>query len=94
MPPAPGGPVATVAVVPQSISWWRPRRLGAVYIALRAWPYLGFDRWRPRLVGGSRTRVPMAVVAALSAVHRLVEPRSERGIFPWLPSTAWPELLD
>ena len=36
----------------------------------------------------------MAVVAALIAVNRLVEPRSERGIFHWLPRTALPELLD
>ena len=36
----------------------------------------------------------MAVVAALIAVNRLVEPRSERGIYHWLPRTALPELLD
>ena len=36
----------------------------------------------------------MAVVAALIAVNRLVDPRSERGIFHWVPRTALPELLD
>ena len=36
----------------------------------------------------------MADVAALIAVNRLVDPRSERGIYSWLPSTALPELLD
>jgi transposase len=36
----------------------------------------------------------MALVAAVIAVNRLVDPRSERGIYHWLPSTALPELLD
>jgi transposase len=93
-PPITTGSVATVEVVPESISWCRPRRLGDVYVALRAWQYLGFDRLLQRLVGSIRARVSMAVVAALLAVNRLVEPRSERGIFHWLPGTALPELLD
>lgn len=94
VPPLPGGVVATVEVIPASISWTRPRRLGDVYVALRAWQYLGFDRLLQRLLAGTRTRVPMAVVATLIAVNRLVDPRSERGIFHWLPATALPELLD
>jgi transposase len=36
----------------------------------------------------------MPVVAALIAINRLVEPRSERGIHRWMPSTALPELLN
>ena len=36
----------------------------------------------------------MSVVAALIAVNRLVDPRSERGIHHWLPGTALPELLN
>jgi transposase len=87
------GTIATVAVIPQSISWCRPRRLGDVYVALRAWRQLGLDRLLQRLLGNIRTRVPMAVIATLIAVNRLVDPRSERGIFQWLPSTALPELL-
>ena len=94
VPPPTSGPVATVEVVPESISWTRPRRLGDVHVALRAWQYLGLDRLLQRLLGNVRSRVPMAVVAALIAVNRLVEPRSERGIFHWLPRTALPELLD
>ena len=94
VPPPPGGAVTTVEVIPESISWCRPRRLGDVYVALRAWQYLGLDRLLQRLVGGVRSRVPMAVVAALIAVNRLVEPRSERGIYHWLPRTALAELLD
>jgi Transposase DDE domain len=94
VPPTPGGAVATVEVLPESISWCRPRRLGDVYVALRAWQFLGLDRLLQRLLGGARTRVPMAVVATLIAVNRLVDPRSERGISQWLPSTALPELLD
>jgi transposase len=94
MPPPPSGAVATVEVIPQSISWCQPRRLGDVYVALRAWQHLGLDRLFQRLLGCVHTRVPMAAVAALIAVNRLVDPRSERGIFHWLPSTALPELLD
>ena len=94
VPPPPGGTVATVAVVPESISWCRPRRLGDVYVALCAWQYLGFDRLLQRLLVGTRTRVPMAAVAAVIAVNRLVEPRSERAIYHWLPGTALAELLD
>jgi transposase len=94
VPPPPGGVVATVEVIPASIAWTRPRRLGDVYVALRAWQYLGLDRLLQRLLASTRTRVPMAVVAALIAVNRLVDPRSERGIYHWLPGTALPELLD
>jgi transposase len=36
----------------------------------------------------------MFTVAALIAVNRLVDPRSERGIHHWLPGTALPELLN
>jgi transposase len=86
--------VHTVEVIPESISWTRPRRFGDVYVALRAWQYLGLDRLLHRLLGGVRSRVPMAVVAALIAVNRLVDPRSERGLFHGLPSTALPQLLD
>lgn len=48
MPPPAGGPVGTVEVIPESISWCKPRRLGDVYVALRAWQYLGLDRLLPR----------------------------------------------
>jgi transposase len=93
-PPPHTGSVATVEIIPESISWCRPRRLGDVYVALRAWQYLGLDRLLQRLLGRVATRVPMPVIAALIAVNRLVDPRSERGIFHWLPGTALPELLD
>jgi len=94
VPPPPGtGAVATVEVLPDSIAWQRSRRLGDVYVALRAWQYLGFDRLLQRLLGGTRTHVPMPTVAALIAVNRLVDPRSERGLYLWLPKTALPELL-
>lgn len=94
VPPPAGGRVATVEVIPESVSWTQPRRLGDVYVSLCAWQHLGLDRLLQRLVGSVRTRVPMAVIAALIAVNRLVEPRSERGIYHWLPRTALPELLD
>jgi len=94
VPPPAGGPVATVEVIPESLSWTQPRRLGDVYVALHAWQYLGLDRLLQRLLGNVRTRVPMPVIAALIAVNRLVEPPSERGIYHWLPHTALPELLN
>ncbi len=93
-PPPPGGPVQGVVIDPGSISWCNPRRLGDVYVGLRAWQLLGLDRLFGRLLGGRRTRVPLATLAALIAISRLVEPRSERGTFRWLPGTALPELLD
>jgi hypothetical protein len=94
VPPPPGSCVNTVEVLPASISWCRPRRFGDVYVALRAWQYLGLDRLLQRLLGSVATQVPMAAVAALIAVNRLVDPRSERGIYHWLPGTALPQLLD
>jgi transposase len=94
VPPPDTGAIATVEVVPRSISWTNPRRFGDIYVALRAWQHLGLDRLMQRLLGPVATRVPMALVAALIAVNRLVDPRSERGIFHWLPRTALPELLD
>ena len=95
VPPAPpAGPVAGVWAVPESISWTNQRRFGDVYVALRAWQHLGLDRLLERLLGASRALVPMPLVAALIAVNRLVDPRSERGIHHWTPSTALPELLD
>jgi transposase len=92
-PPPPTGPVSAVWAVPDSISWTNQRSFGDVYVALRAWQFLQLDRLLERLLGNSRAQVPMPVVAALIAVNRLVEPRSERGIHRWLPSTALPELL-
>src|SRR5260370_24984221 len=91
-PPAHTGSVTTVEILPTSISWCRPRRLGDVYVALRASPFLGLDRLLQRLLGRVATPVPVAVVAALIAVNRLVAPRSERGSFHCLPGTALPAL--
>lgn len=93
-PPPCTGSVPTVEVLPTSISWRHPRRLGDVYVALRAWQHLGFDQLLERLLGSVATHVPMPQLAALIAVNRLVDPRSERGIYRWVPSTALPELLD
>jgi transposase len=93
-PQGPTGPVQSVCVEPTSIAWCNPRRLGDIYVGLRAWQLLGLDRLLQRLLGRIRTRVPLPKVAAMIAVNRLVEPRSERGIFRWLPGTALPELLD
>ena len=92
-PPPPQGPVRSVTVDPHSIAWANPRRLGDVYVGLRAWRLLGLDRLLERLVGRFRTGVPLPAIAAMIAVNRLVEPRSELGIFHWLPKTALPELL-
>jgi transposase len=95
VPPPPGtGSVKTISVVATSISWQRPRRLGDVYVALHAWQHLGLDRLLERLLGNVATHVPMPQLAALIAINRLVDPRSERGIYRWVPSTALPELLD
>ena len=95
VPPAPpAGPVTAVWAVPDSISWTNPRRFGDVYVALRTWQHLGLDRLLERLLGHSRAQVPMPVAAALIAINRLVDPRSERGIHRRLPGTALPELLD
>jgi len=93
-PPAGTGPVETISVVAKSISWHNARRFGDVYVALRAWQYLGLDRLMERLLGTVATQVPMPLLAALIAVNRLVDPRSERGIYHWTPKTALPELLD
>jgi transposase len=93
-PASPTGSVRSVTVVPQSIAWANPRRLGDVYVGLCAWRLLERDRLFDRLLHRRRARIPLATVAALIAVSRLVEPRSERGTFHWLPTTALPELLD
>jgi transposase len=92
-PPPPSGPVNHVTMDPNSIAWGKKRDLGGVHVGLCAWRLLGLDRLFQRLVGHCRTRVPLDQVAALIAVNRLVEPRSELGIFRWLPATALPELL-
>lgn len=92
-PPTPSGPVNRVTLDPGSIAWSNPRRLGDVHVGLSAWRLLGLDQLFDRLVGRFRTRVPLPEVAAAIAVNRLVDPRSERGIFHWLPTTALPELL-
>ncbi len=93
-PHDPAGPVQSVCIDPHSIAWWNPRRLGDVYVGMRSWQLLGLDRLLERLLGHLRTRVPLPKLAAMITVNRLVAPRSERGIFHWLPSTALPELLD
>ena len=91
--PPPAGPVTAAWIVPKSISWTRQRSFGDIYVALRAWQLLGLDRLLERLLGKSRSAVSLSVIAAVIAVNRLVDPRSERGIHHWLPSTALPELL-
>ena len=93
-PQPPTGPVRSVTVNPGSIAWANPRRLGDVHVGLCAWRLLGLDRLLERLLARRRTSVPLPTVAAMIAVNRLVEPRSELGIFGWLPKTALPELLD
>ena len=92
-PAAPSGPVAGVTVDPASIAWRNPRRFADVFVALRAWQLLGLDQLLERLLRRRRGRVPPSILAAMIAVNRLVEPRSELGIFQWLPKTALPELL-
>ena len=92
-PTTPDGPVAGVTVDPRSIQWTNPRRFADVFVGLRAWQLLGLDRLLERLLRRRRTRVPLPTLAAMIAVNRLVEPRSELGIFQWLPKTALPELL-
>jgi len=93
-PPAtPGGPVRGVGMDPHSIAWSNPRRFADVFVGLRAWQLLGLDQLLERLLGRHRTRVRLHTLAAMIAVNRLVEPRSELGIFQWLPKTALPELL-
>jgi transposase len=92
-PPPPSGSVRSVLLDPNSVTWSHPRHLGTVHVGLCAWRLLGLDRLLERLLLPTRTRVPLDQVAALIAVARLVEPRSERGIFRWLPTTALPELL-
>lgn len=93
-PQGPGGPVRGLTIDPHSIAWANPRRFGEVHVGLGAWRLLGLDHLLARLVGDVRTSVPLDKVAAMIAINRLVEPRSERGIHRWLPTTALPELLD
>jgi transposase len=97
-PTTPSGPVAGMTVDPASVAWANPRHFGDVFVAWRAWQLLGLDQLLDRLLQpprrrGRRQQVPMPTLAAMIAVNRLVAPRSERGIFAWLPKTALPELL-
>jgi transposase len=88
-----GGTVRGVLIDPDSIAWANPRYFADVFVGLRAWQLLGLDQLFERLLRKHRTRVRLHTLAAMIAVNRLVEPRSERGIFHWLPKTALPELL-
>lgn len=92
-PSSPSGPVAGVTVDPASIAWRNPRHFADVFVGLRAWQLLGLDQLLERLLRRRRGRVSPPIVAAMLAVGRLVEPRSELGTFQWLPKTALPELL-
>jgi transposase len=89
----PDGAVCGVGIDPKSIAWSNPRRFADVFVGLRAWQLLGLDKLFERLLRKHRTRVRLHTLAAMIAVNRLVEPRSELGIFHWLPKTALPELL-
>jgi transposase len=92
-PLPPTGPVRGLVIDPDSIAWANPRRLGDVHVGYCAWRLLGLDSLLQRLVGRFRTSVPLDQVAALITVNRLVDPKSELGIFRWIPDTALPELL-
>ena len=92
-PVSPGGPVAGVWAVPDSISWTNARRFGDVHVAIACAPgqHLGLDRLLERLLGHSRGswRAGCPRSPPFIAVNRLVDPRSERGIhLHWLPGTA------
>ena len=76
-------------VLLDQVSHTHTTALGPSLVGWEAWQRLGL----PQLLAGLGFNPAQAQAAALSVIHRLVCPGSERALLAWLPNSSLPELL-
>lgn len=86
--PAPAGEVLADVLINQ-VSHTHTTPLGPSWAGWHAWQQLKFPDVLEQLGFNAAQRA----AAAISVIHRLVEPGSERALLDWLPDSSLPELL-
>src|SRR3989442_5273598 len=72
----------------------RSRQFGNCYVGLELWKRLELDQFYEELIDDEKADVPWSRIAALLAINRLCEPRSELAVEErWYPATALDDLL-
>ena len=90
-PPAAGAPGPLVAeVLIDEVAHTHTTALGPSLVGLEAWNRLDL----PRVLAELGFNPAQAQAAAITVIHRLVSPGSERALLEWLPNSSLPELLD
>jgi transposase len=86
----PGAPVPLVAeVLIDEVAHTHTTPLGPSLVGLEAWNRLEM----PRVLAELGFNPAQAQAAAITVIHRLVSPGSERALLEWLPNSSLPELL-
>ena len=90
LPTEAAGAAATLdGVLVDQVSHTHTAALGPSLVGWEAWRRLGL----PELLAGLGFNPAQAQAAAISVIHRLASPGSERALLAWLPDSSLPELL-
>ncbi len=88
--PADAGTAPTLdGVLVEQVSHTHTTALGPSLVGWEAWQRLGL----PKLLADLGFNPAQVQAAAISVIHRLVCPGSERALLAWLPNSSLPELL-
>ena len=88
-PEVEGAPPTLDGVLVDQVSHTHTTALGPSLVGWEAWQRLGL----PGVLAGLGFNPAQAQAAAISVIHRLVSPGSERALLAWLPDSSLPELL-
>jgi transposase len=77
------------AVLVDQVTHTHTSPLGPTLVGLAVWHHLGM----PRVLDQLGFNPAQAQAAAITVIHRLVSPGSERALLEWLPDSSLPELL-
>jgi transposase len=90
LPPRANAAAQTIdGVLVEQVSHTHTTPLGPSLVGWEAWQRLGL----PELLAGLGFNPAQAQAAAISVIHRLASPGSERALLEWLPNSSLPELL-
>lgn len=88
-PPGKAAALTIEGVLVDQVSHTHTTPLGPSLVGWEAWQRLGL----PELLAGLGFNPAQARAAAISVIHRLASPGSERALLAWLPNSSLPELL-
>lgn len=87
-------PPEPIALVPRELRLERARQFGDVWLAVKLWQALGFDRLLEKEIPFGREDIPWSVMAAVLVTARFCEPASELHLAEdWFRRTALDDLL-